>query len=376
MKSLTLLLLTLLITLFFTLVCGLNSTIAATPDTIKIGVIIPLTGNTAPLGEDCRQGIQLAADSAQNSSAIEFEYGDSLDDPKQGVSEFRRMTEVEKALGIIEFRGPVGMAINPLSLQKGVPLLGGVSNVHFTANNRYAFQLWPTSEDEGRLYSEHLIARGLMTVGFISLEDDYMSAVAEAFRREYQKLGGKILLDEEMPPSETDFLSVVSRLKRTAPAVILLNSNISQNALLVKRVREQGMTQPVVANFYISKPEALKIAGASAEGVEFLEIATNPYTKLKERLESKFKIKRPSGATLSCYSGAALVFQALRNAKAQSSIHSMPSTAEELYQALITESVINLEDLNLAITERRVQFPMAFKVIRSGAVVEENLRVN
>ena len=367
MKSLAILLLTLLITLFFTLVYGLESTLAATPDSVKIGVIIPLTGNTAPLGEDCRQGIQLASEVAPNSNSVEFVFGDSLDDPKQGVTEFRRLTEAEKVLGIIEFRGPVGMAINPLSLQKGVPLLGGVANVRFAEDNRYAFQLWPTSDDEARLYSQHLIDRGLLTVGLISLQDDYMSSVAEAFRRDYQKLSGKILLDEEVAATESDFLSIVSRLKHASPAVILLNSSISHDAQLLKRIREQGLTQPVVANFYVSKPEALKIAGESAEGVQFLEIASDPYVKLKRRLEEKFKVKRPSGATLSCYSGAALLFQTIENAQTKL------ATPEELYQALIAEKAIKLEDLDLTVTKRRVQFPMAFKVIRGGAVVEGGL---
>ncbi len=104
----------------------LNSLVRA-EDVIKIGAMADVTGPSARIGNDCQRGYELAfktyaSEGKVGPHYVKIIYGDNQNDVKTGLSEFKRIVEYEGASAIITTRSHISMAINPLSLQKKVPI--------------------------------------------------------------------------------------------------------------------------------------------------------------------------------------------------------------------------------------------------------------
>ena len=84
---------------------------------LKVGMILPLSGHYAAIGQDTKRGVEVAL-TELGEGVLEVSYGDSQTEPRRAISEFQQMVDVEGVQGVFAFRGPIGMALNPLSKAK------------------------------------------------------------------------------------------------------------------------------------------------------------------------------------------------------------------------------------------------------------------
>lgn len=195
---------------------------------IKIGMLLPLTGQYAAIGQDNKQGIDIAKLEIDPTLKIDFLFADSKADSTQAVSEFRKLSDVNGVIGMFAFRGPVGMAINPLSLNAKLALLGGVGNKNFVLNNEYAFQLWVRSDVEGEFLAAQLHKLGRKKIAVVTVQDDWPVAVSNGFKSKAEEQGISIVYDQEILPTDTDFRSQVAKINTLKPDSIFLNVGLNQ----------------------------------------------------------------------------------------------------------------------------------------------------
>ena len=91
----------------------------AEKEPVKIGVILPLTGEAATYGISDREGMLLAiekinAEGGINGRKVRLIVEDSEGDPKGGISAFRKLVEIEGVKVIMTELSSVSMAIAPL----------------------------------------------------------------------------------------------------------------------------------------------------------------------------------------------------------------------------------------------------------------------
>ena len=336
--------------------------LSTTAEEIRIGMLLPLSGSYASVGSDNREGAEVAI-AELSESRITLVYGDSRTEPMQAISEFRRMVNVEKVVAVFAFRGPVGMAINPISKQMGVPVLGGVGNKKFALENEYAFQLWPPSDQEGKYIADQIAKRDAARVALVTAQDDWTDAVSVGFREGIKANKQNLVFDEDLVPSQSDFRTTVLKLKSSNPDAVFVNLSLSQIGPFIKQLREQKVGGPIFSNFFINKPDVITSAGAAVlEGVLFAEMDTD-LPVLKKELRNRFD-SSPSGATLSSYIGTMLLGQATKDL-------GETFTREEYYQSLKRQQNINTKNGKLVVDKRVVQFPMTLRVMRNGKAVIE-----
>ena len=326
---------------------------------VKVGMLLPLTGPYAAVGVDNQQGIELAkSELGELAKAIDIVLGDSKAEPTQSITEFRKMVEVDKVSTVFAFRGPVGMAVNPISQRLGIPILGGVGNKDFALTNQFAFQLWPRSDVEGEFLCKAMIDRKFTSVALLTVQDDYPVAVSTGFRDALRTSGGELSLDESILPGDSDFRSVITKLNGTKAQVIFANIAINQIAPFLKQLRQQGVDIPVYSNFWAGKKEVLEGAGTAANGLVFAEMSTSMaplVAELKKRFNSS-----PSGATVSAYVATMMIAQAAERAA--------DKTPQGIYSELLKLQEVKSRNGTFAIKDRFVQFPLALRVIHDGKI--------
>ncbi len=326
-------------------------------------MLLPLSGNYASVGADNKQGIDVAVDLLDARQILALSYGDSKAEAAVAVSEFRKLTADDRVVAVFAMRGPVGMAINPLSKNAGIPLLGGVGNKDFASANEYAFQFWPRSDEEGAFLANVIAKQGFKKVSLITAQDDWPTAVSQGFRDELSKLKISVVYDQEIVPADTDFRTAIAQLRSKSADVVFANVGLAQIGPFLRQAKEQKLTLPTYSNYFIAKKDVVESAGSDLlEGVRFVEMSTDLPTLQKE-LQSRYG-SNPSGATLSAYVATYLLVQ---SAKADPSIR----TARDLYSTMLKQSEVRTPDGSFPIIDRKIKFPLVVKIMHGGKGVPE-----
>lgn len=335
-----------------------SSSFAEPNSKVKFGALLTLSSNFATVGEDCRKGIEAALDISESRDLIEVVYSDSRNEPPYAIGELRKLKESDGVLGVFTHRSTIGMSLNPVALKMELPFLGAVAHKDFAANNKYAFQVWSTSDEEADFLAKQIKEMKYKRVALMYTEDDWTSAVSTRFKETLKNLGVEIVFDQSVLPSETDFKSLVLKMKQKEPDAVFMNVVLPQISPLLKNIRQYKTNVAIFSNIYVAKKEVIESVGAEAlEGIRYVEIDTDlPALQAKLGLN---KNQPPPGLSISAYISTMLLAQAVKE-------NEDIKTSDDLHKALLSQQEIKTPDHTYVIKDRYVKFPLALKGIRGG----------
>ena len=338
-------------------------------DELRIGLLTELTGSEAPNGKACRLGYETAARLFERDPAlrqrVRLLYGDHRAEPATALSEYKRLYEVEGISVLLANRGPIGMALEPVTRRDHLPFLGISGHVGFIKNNPYGFRLWVPAEQDGRRLAELVQARGLKRAAIVALYDDYILALVAEFRAHFEKLGGQVSYFDTVEKTVADFSPIVARIKSSNPDVIFANGSVAQIGLLIRKIRESGLQQQIISNFWAGYPDVISSAGVDAiEGTVYVGIDTRR-PKFQEQAAEIDPQGQITSVTYACYAALGLVYDMLRR-------HPEVRDKEGLYQALLQTSEIDLPDEKVPLIHREAIFALVPYVIHDGRPVIAN----
>lgn len=337
---------------------------------LTVGLLSDLTGTNGPNGDACRHGYEVARKisvpmDGKIASKLRFVFGDHKGEPKTGVSEYLRLTEMEGAVAIVSNRGNVGMAIDPLSSRMRIPLLGIMGHTDFVRQNPYGFRFWPSPEQEGQALAEAALLRG-KTVGSIALEEEYILSVVKGFEAAYSRNGGRMVFRETITEQDNDWSTLLVRLRGRSPDILFLNTTVNKLGPLIKRTRELGLKQPILSNFWLSYRSVATSAGE--ENIEGASYVTLDLARPKFLLEFEklFPREQANAVTYACFSGLTFLLQNLPR-----TILPKEKPSEAIFAELQKARVVKLPDEQVALIDREVQFHLVQEVYHFGKAVKE-----
>jgi branched-chain amino acid transport system substrate-binding protein len=297
---------------------------------------------------------------------VRLVYGDTQDDARATVNEFKKLIQTDGVQTIIMSRSKTAMPVNPLSKQSEFPLVATAGHPAFVSSNPYAFRAYLNANNEGSFLANKVYALGLRHLATVTIQDEWNLAFSTAFSERFRKLGGAIDFEETLLPADMDFLSVISRLKQVNPEGIFCNLQLAQSGPFIRKLREQGLRAKLFSNYWLQKPEVQQAAGNEAiEGLMFNEVdsARPKYVAYAKKL---YPTENSTPGTYICYVAAASIIQALNNSQ-----HSgQPKTFS---QSLLSLEQVTLLDDVIAVRDREVQYPQKLRVIRNGLVTDAGL---
>lgn len=244
----------------------------ATGEPIKIGFIGPLTGDAATYGEPISNAVRLAVDEVNKSGGvdgriIEVIYEDGKCTGKDAVNAVQKLVNVDKIKIII---GGVcsgeALAILPITEPANVLVLSpAASSPDLTGAGDLFFRNSPSDSDGGKALAKLIIEKH-NKIAIISEQTDYAQALANVFMKNFESLGGEIVMNENFAPKTNDFRSILTKIKETNSETILINPQTEiAGGIIVKQIRELGITVPLYGTVALAGSNALEIAGINAE---------------------------------------------------------------------------------------------------------------
>ncbi len=216
------------------------------PGEIKIGAILPLTGDAALAGINTREGIDLAVDEINSGGGIEGRkikviYEDTQADPKTAVSAVNKLIEIDKVPYIIDDSiSSVTFAVAPICEKNKTSLLAtGATAPQISKAGDYIFRIWNSDADEGEkiaLYAHNILK--LKKIGILFTNNDYGRGLKEVFQSATTKMGIDLTDIESFEQGDQQYRTQLIKMISTQPEAIYLIGYSKDCIKIVQQAKE------------------------------------------------------------------------------------------------------------------------------------------
>jgi len=296
--------------------------VADEKEIVKIGVIMPQTGPVAEPGKNAMQGIQLAIENynIDATTKIQLVIEDSKSNPKDGVSAMNKLVNTDNTKIIIgDIMSSVFLATAPIAEKNKIVLFSpGASAPAVREAGDYIFRNYLSDDFDGKVMASYIFnEKGIKNVAVLTVNNDYGIGVEKTFLNEYKKLGGSVSFNEQYMQGETNFKTILTKLKSQSFEALYLICNPTENGHIVKQMKELNIKTQLFGNLSFESEAFIKLAKGSFDKVTF----SAPYFNLEEDkelnkkfnvdYEAKYKVKPDVAAALG-FDVALILIKALK----------------------------------------------------------------
>jgi branched-chain amino acid transport system substrate-binding protein len=277
-------------------VLGIGGQVAA-QESVKIGVLLPLSGNAASAGQQSKAAIEVAAEIINSphpgmaslplgagaglpnlkGAKIELVIADNQGNPSVGQSQALRLIQQEKVVALQgAYQSSVTFAATAVAERYGVPWVVGDSVAgNITERGfKFVFRVTPIAKDFAGNYMEFLndlkkAGHPVNSIGIVFENTDYGTSIAGSLRDAAKKAGLTIGADVSYNANSSDVQAQVLQLKEKKPDAVIFVSYTSDAILYTKTMKNLDYRPPVIIadDSGFSDPAFIENVGDIAQGV-------------------------------------------------------------------------------------------------------------
>lgn len=323
---------------------------AATEEIVRIGTASPLTGPQAHIGMDIRNGVQLAIDDA-NAAGVEiggkkvrFQLlaEDDEANPTKATTVAQKLVDSKVVAVVGHFNSGASIPASRVYSDAGVPQISPAStNPKYTQQGfKTTYRVVAHDDQQGPTLARFAVEKmNAKTIAVIDDSTAYGQGLADAFEATAKAAGAQIVAREHTTDKDTDFKSILTKIKGRNPDLIMFGGIDPQAGPMIKQMSELGIKAKFLGGDGMQTPNLIKLAGPASEGA----MASMPGLP-KEKMPGgaaflqKYKAKYNTDVELFAPMGydAVMVFvDAMKRADSTQPARFLPELAKTSYQGVI-----------------------------------------
>ncbi len=252
---------------------------------VKIGVIAPLSGDLTATGTGIRNSVELAIRQANEKNKvpgwrIELAAEDDAAKPDVGAAAAAKLSSDAAVVGVVgTYNSSVALQTAPV-LERANIVQISPANTNDTLTRGQNFKTSPTRPYKNYFRTATLdsLQGGfaadyayndlkVKNVAIIHDKKAYGQGLADSFKGQFEKLGGKIIATETINPGDKDFSAVLSKIKPLNPDMLFYGGEYPEASLISNQAKgPQAMKAPLMGGDGIVDATYGKTAGAAANG--------------------------------------------------------------------------------------------------------------
>lgn len=288
-------LLSLVVVLSICLAVIIPGSAMAKKDTIKIGIVLPLSGGLELFGQQGIQGAKMAvaeinaAGGVLDGRMFELIIEDNKTDPKTAVEKTKKVILRDKVHAIL---GPITSAnrdaMTPHLTKLKTPLLYA-TDYEAGVCNRYVFCYSAIPDHYIKPFIPYLINNYGNTFYLFGSDYVWPHKMNEAIKTGIAENHGKVLAEEYTPFGVKDFATTIQKIRTSGAKVVVLTVPGADGQTFVKQFGEFGMKETAKIAFMGFNDNYMSgLTGEQAEGV----ITCNHFIQSLDRPEAKDFVAR------------------------------------------------------------------------------------
>lgn len=311
------------------IVAGLSFPEVSQAQTVKIGVIQPITGPIAYGGQAAVNGHKLAVkdinaaggvDVKGEKYKIELVIEDSKGVPKESMAAVNKLISRDRVPLIMgDFTSSSTFAAAEVCEREGIPIISPLSSSPKLTSSglKYFFRGRVTTANNVAAAAKFFADLGHKKIAMLAINDDWGRGDTQLFPPEWKKLGVEVVAVDYFDQGQSDFYPVLTKLANAKPNAIFVTASTEPAAMIFKQAREVASGVALLTSGGIDPTECLRLAGAKAlEGLWFWSVdppATPSILEFDKRYEAEYKLKSMSNAK-SGYDVVMIVADSLKRA--------------------------------------------------------------
>lgn len=238
---------------------------------------IPLTGNLMQYGISYQNALKMAVDDFNaagglNGEDVILEINDDKGDQKEAINLANKIVEEKDVFAVVgSFGSSVSMAAAPVYQRASMPMVSpNTSHPDYPGMGDMMIPISPVADIERTALAEMLYKNfDGKDLAIMHQNTDLGVTGADILKKEYESLGGKVVIIENFVPQQTkDFTPIISKIKAANPGILYLDGEYNDIANILIQIDNIGLDGVQIAgpgNAF--KQEFLDIAGDKANGI-------------------------------------------------------------------------------------------------------------
>jgi len=257
--------------------------------TYKVGVFMPLTGNSSLMGQAGVDAVNLAASQINAAGGIlgkevVVASYDDQSSPEEAVNCVNKMLEIDQVDAIIgSLHSGNIQAVGDIVEQAKIPMLGsGTSPQWLQKGWTYLFR------DTINTYYTSLAAidacdtLNVKSISIFHSQDEYGKNGKDNMISLCEEHGINVIDVESMTPGDSDFTAQVANLKKSGADATYIIATTDNLPAMVKQLRAGGVDGYVIGEQSLGAPEVKEVAGSAADGLVYGACFIMPQTDPSE----------------------------------------------------------------------------------------------
>ena len=291
---------------------------------VTVGLVGPLTGKYAVMGEQMRHGAEQAvadinAAGGVNGEKIVLRIADDACDPKQAVTAANQVTSAGVKYIVGHYCSGSAIPASKVYMDEGALFISpAATNPKLTDDAKdLVFRTCGRDDKQGVVIGEYLATH--FKDKKIAIAQDasaYGHGLADEVKKSLNGKGVQEVLFETYTPGERDYSALISKLKQGGTQVLFIGGYHTETGLIARQLQEQKAAMPIFGGDALVTDELWSIAGPAAEGI-MMTFGPDPRNRpeAKAALEALRKSKyEPEGYTLYTYAAIQAVVEGLARA--------------------------------------------------------------
>lgn len=252
-----------------------EDTAPETAGTVYVGISCPITGDSAEYGQQFTVAAQITADEINanggiNGKKLEFIVMDSKNDAKESCDIARVFVDNKDVVAVIgDFSSTCSMAAAPIYQEAGLTMVSpSASHVDYAPIGDYIFGTMSMQADESRFQAKsEKKYQGYNSTAVLYINSDWGVLAEGAFNEGAQSVGLEVTACESYVAGETDFKTVLTKIRQTNPDVLTILGQYAEASSIVNQCAELGWDIPIdVAGSSLSQ-QFIDLCSENANGI-------------------------------------------------------------------------------------------------------------
>ena len=271
----------LLVAVVTCLAFGTIGSAAAAETIIKIGVVGPLTGQFAAVGQSQINGAEMMAkeiNSAGGRYTIELISEDDASNCDQSVNATVKLITRDRVAAILgACNSPCALAMIPMTKRYKTPQFTfGVGTAITKQGSEWVYRVAVGAPGQTQVLADYTVnTLGQKKIAVLYSDDEYGASMAEGFKTALEKMNLQPAAYESYPRSDKDFSGQLITVKKSGATCLYATGSYSASALIAKQAQQLGLKLQLIGDTGNATPKYIELGGNAVDGAVIVEPFTS-----------------------------------------------------------------------------------------------------
>lgn len=248
-----------------------QSDLSEEKDVVKIGAILPLTGDAAIYGQSMRNGLQLAFDESIIKNSIQLLLEDDMGKNLQATNAGQLLLNKHVNVIIGGAQSKTADVLIPIIIKNEIPLISpGASSVDFDKISPFFFRLWPSDSYDGKIMADLIVKKlNIRDIAVFYTNSKYGEGIKKVFEDIVKRNDGNIVFSEPFTEGVKDFRTQILKIKQSGAKAVFLPGYFAEVSIILKQMKELNIDIKILGTSSFHDEKLIDYLGETMNGVIF-----------------------------------------------------------------------------------------------------------